>query len=60
MNEDFCNEFFAKQMKTKNRNLDANIGKIIQQDVALKDDSQKQNATTESKIKSLEEQIFNL
>ena len=60
MNEDFCNEFFAKQMKTKNRNLDANIGKIIQQDVSLKDDSQKQNATTESKIKSLEEQIFNL
>lgn len=47
-------------MKTKNRNLDANIQKIIQQDEIVKPSQQEQHNTTEARIKSLEEQIFNV
>lgn len=32
VNEKFCNEFFNKQFKTKNRNLHANIGKVLAHD----------------------------
>jgi len=45
-------------MKTKYRNLDANIGKLIQQE--QNDLLSQQPKTTEARIKSLEEQIFNL
>lgn len=52
---EFCNEIFAKQIKTKNRNLEANIGKIIQQQVDSSLIENEQPKTTEARIKSLEE-----
>ena len=55
INQDFCNDFFSKQFKTKNRNLDANIGKILAQEQSAKVKNPLENPSAEDRIKILEE-----